>query len=565
MKRVNAFLNRSVPGKPELSPAPTENRAFEYKPLDETQSSLRLVTISSELSADGCIQCYLSHSTLDRASYVCASYRWGPPGDVRIHINGAPFYVRKNLFDFLDLIRNMPMTFYWIDAICIDQQNIPERNHQIKQMGQIYSRAFLVYSWLGKMPSMAPFVTHLRAGSQWLHGQTGLPRNTIIQARDTVRSCVFNNEYWNRAWVTPEVVLARSVLILVGREPFKLPDLVQAMNNFEHPDLLSGFSDCAFAQFVAMVNTNKPRTRTLIHLIDDLRDRECIIPRDRIYSLLPLCCDFQHPQVDYNQPSEDLAFDVLKRSDELLCTCSALLIAQTLFLVDHDEQSDIHADTMIYIEFDIKGLRFDRHAMLCNDQIYSWGHYKLIGTDMFGHDELFPDFCPAFATLMDALQAQAIEMSVDTPHFENNLVPSPAATTPFLLRMMDEEHVQGMLNGFGKALTITSHDSQSDTSTVRVALWLLSELIPRTIPLCSKSAHRKEKGKDSDENASTHDQDGLAHRSMSMSMERRGTEIYWGQNLDVRRIDSAGPLRHPEDEGPISRLRLVKCPIVTSP
>lgn len=203
MKKVNAFLNRSVPGKRELSPPPTSTgqRAFEYKPLDVTQSSLRLVTISSELSADGCIQCYLSHSTLDRASYVCVSYWRGPPGDVRIHINGAPFYVRKNLFDFLDMIRTMPMTFYWIDAICIDQENIPERNHQIKQMGHVYSRAFLVYSWLGKLPSMAPFVPYLRNGSQWIHGHSAPPRNTIIQARDMVKSCVFNNEYWSRAWV----------------------------------------------------------------------------------------------------------------------------------------------------------------------------------------------------------------------------------------------------------------------------------------------------------------------------------------------------------------------------
>ena len=203
MKRVNAFLNRSVPGKREPSPHATENRTFEHKPLDETQSSLRLVTISSELSADGSIQCYVSHSTLERASYVCLSYWWAAPGDhVRIHINGAPFYVRKNLFDFLDLVRTMPMTFYWIDAICIDQENTSERNHQAKQMGQVFSRAFLVYLWLGKLPSMAPFVPYLRKnGSQWLHGQTAPPRSTIIQARDMVKSCVFNNEYWSRAWV----------------------------------------------------------------------------------------------------------------------------------------------------------------------------------------------------------------------------------------------------------------------------------------------------------------------------------------------------------------------------
>lgn len=203
MKRINTFLNRSVPGKREPSPTrvTTGHRAFEHKPLDESQSSLRLVTISSELSADGCIQCYVSHSTLERASYVCVSYWSGPPGDVCIHINGAPFYVRKNLFDFLDMVRTMPMTFYWIEALCVDHNNISERNHQTKQVGHVFNRAFLAYSWLGKLPSMAPFVSYLRSGSQLVYGQTPPPRNTIIQAREMVKSCVFNNEYWRRAWV----------------------------------------------------------------------------------------------------------------------------------------------------------------------------------------------------------------------------------------------------------------------------------------------------------------------------------------------------------------------------
>jgi hypothetical protein len=583
MKRVNAFLNRSTSHRPEPSPITTESSAFEHKPLDEAQSSLRLLTLSSELSTDGCIQSYVSHSTLERASYVCLSYCWGPPEYVRIHINGAPFWVRKNLFDFLDLVRNMPMTFYWIDAICIDMENSIERNHQIKQMGQIYSKAFLVYAWLGKLPSMAPFVQHLRNGSQSLNGNSAAPRNTMVQARDTVKNCVFNNEYWKRAWVskpqygnskryvctdnnqvTPEIFLARTVLILVGKETFKFPDLVQAMSNFEHPDLMSGFRDCTFAQFANMINNPaKLRSRTLINLVDEFRDKECEIPRDRIYSLLPICSNFQHPEVDYQQSAEDLAFDTLRRSDEPLCTCSALLIAQTLCLIDPGHNPQDASDTIPYLEFDVRGLRFARHAMLCNDQIHSWGHYKLIGTDMFGHDQLHSECCPAFESLMDALQAYAMEYGVSTPTQE---VPSPTQTDspPFLLKMMDDEHIDAMLHGFGPALEITSDEMDSHNSTVRVALWLLAELIPQCMPLCSRFAHRKDKLRENEENSAVYDQDGLAYRSMSMSMERRGTEVHWDQNMDVRRIDSAGPGKSQEDEGPISRMRLVKCAIHTT-
>jgi hypothetical protein len=203
MKRVNALLNRSVSSKEEPSPTTTtETRPFEHKPLNESQSSIRLVTISSELSADGSIQCYVSHSTLERASYVCLSYTWGSPGDpMRILINGAPFYVRKNLYDFLDMVRRMPMTFYWIDAICIDQANITERNHQVAQMGQIFSKSFLVYLWLGKLPSMAPWLQHLGSNKPQQHQKIS-PWAALIEARETLRTCVFNNKYWSRAWVS---------------------------------------------------------------------------------------------------------------------------------------------------------------------------------------------------------------------------------------------------------------------------------------------------------------------------------------------------------------------------
>lgn len=37
----------------------------------------------------------------------------------------------------------------WADAICIDQNNIPERNQQVRIMRKIFSQADRVLSWLG--------------------------------------------------------------------------------------------------------------------------------------------------------------------------------------------------------------------------------------------------------------------------------------------------------------------------------------------------------------------------------------------------------------------------------
>jgi hypothetical protein len=37
----------------------------------------------------------------------------------------------------------------WIDAICIDQTNHEEKLNQVRLMGSIYSRASIVYVWMG--------------------------------------------------------------------------------------------------------------------------------------------------------------------------------------------------------------------------------------------------------------------------------------------------------------------------------------------------------------------------------------------------------------------------------
>jgi hypothetical protein len=40
-------------------------------------------------------------------------------------------------------------SYYWVDALCIDQKSLQERNHQVGIMGQIYSRAQHVFACVG--------------------------------------------------------------------------------------------------------------------------------------------------------------------------------------------------------------------------------------------------------------------------------------------------------------------------------------------------------------------------------------------------------------------------------
>ncbi|KAL5119411.1 hypothetical protein ACEQ8H_002680 [Pleosporales sp. CAS-2024a] len=562
MKRVNALLNRSAPDKPEPHPITTSTRTFIHKPLDETKSSLRLVTVNSELSADGCIQCYVSHSSLDRASYVCLSYRWGSSQKLnKIHINGAPFYVRDNLFDFLQLVRNMPVTYYWIDAICIDQGNSSERNHQVAQMGRIFSGAFLVYLWLGSLPVMAHWIQYLRAlkgrtpGSHDDESYAFLKPGDMVEAHTTVGKYVFNNEYWSRAWVTQEILLARNVVVLVCGESFKISDLVTARVNFDNVDL-GNFTNCAMNRFAQVVDgSSKFQHEPLIQLLDSFRDTRCEIPRDHIYSLLALSSDAHLPGVDYKQASEDLAHEVLSLSDEPLCVCSALLLAQVLHLADKAYDDDCrNPDSRTILEFRMRGLRFARHVMLANDVVQSWAHYKLLGTDIFGHDYVFTHFCPAFDVLMDALQAQAIQLSRMHPAVNSEADPLRSRSS-FLFKTMDYEHKETLLYGFGDALTVTAHQDQRDICTMAVTLELLAEMVPDPVRLCPRVAPRKDKGR----GRASLDLSSMPEGKESLHLRLpagRGSIDSRIQSTDLRRIDSLHPSKIDEEEGPVSGLRV---------
>jgi hypothetical protein len=187
------------------------NSAFKHQPLDLQTKSLRLIEVLP-WKGDGQVRCTIKHVTTD-ATYTCLSYVWGPTelGSHVILLNNRPFCVRKNLWDFLSVAslnkinlgvdRRDRLTFdfsqatksLWIDALCIDQENVSERNHQVQQMGEIYSHAQHVLAWLDQNwqmgISLAWFGQDRKSSSalQW--------EDINIEQLD----CLLENEYWDRA------------------------------------------------------------------------------------------------------------------------------------------------------------------------------------------------------------------------------------------------------------------------------------------------------------------------------------------------------------------------------
>jgi hypothetical protein len=128
----------------------------EYRYSQLSTNSIRLLRLLPSENATKSIQCelfeyYLGNSNVSSHPYEALSYVWGSelkPNS--IIIDNQCLKITHNLYMALLHLRDhgCPRVI-WIDAICINQENDREKEHQIKLMAKIYVKASRVVIWLG--------------------------------------------------------------------------------------------------------------------------------------------------------------------------------------------------------------------------------------------------------------------------------------------------------------------------------------------------------------------------------------------------------------------------------
>lgn len=236
-----------------------------YTPLQETRDKFefRLLEIL-DAPNDGVISCRLSKTAFGRGPnwkslYIALSYVWGDIADPEtISLNGKPWTVTKNLASALRHIKKHSGTlfpdaassqrFFWIDALCINQQDVEERANQVMMMRQIYNHAGAVFAWLGGegedgIISLAldtisllgdiivdPNTTQeevltlrwLQRCPQLNQDEEGDPGQ---QARWNSLQKVFHLPYWSRIWIFQEAVMANYLYVACPSRILKWPYL----------------------------------------------------------------------------------------------------------------------------------------------------------------------------------------------------------------------------------------------------------------------------------------------------------------------------------------------------
>jgi hypothetical protein len=148
--------------------------------------------------------CDIIHVNLmDKPAYEAVSYTWATAdGDVSLskHITcrGKKIAITTNCESVLRSLR-LPSRNrkIWVDAICIDQRNTPERNHQVKIMATIYTNASQVLAYLStnNSRSLNKVINHLdEVSAQTRNHTAALSRQEV--------GMFLRMPYFDRVWVS---------------------------------------------------------------------------------------------------------------------------------------------------------------------------------------------------------------------------------------------------------------------------------------------------------------------------------------------------------------------------
>lgn len=147
---------QNSPGSSVMTPTlHNEANSYQYERLpDETYIRILALQPAQRITDD--IFCTIQAAPFSSAQYEALSYSWAKDktGDAsqsrQLYVEGKPLPITQNLFEGLRRLRSThEVRHLWVDAVCINQSDIPEKNAQVALMAKIYRHAERVPIWLG--------------------------------------------------------------------------------------------------------------------------------------------------------------------------------------------------------------------------------------------------------------------------------------------------------------------------------------------------------------------------------------------------------------------------------
>ncbi|GKU09362.1 unnamed protein product [Fusarium langsethiae] len=346
-------------GKPTSNNNNNNHEAYEkiYTALDSTRHEIRLLTLHPATDQQDQICCTLSHKELNPSDgsafpvYEALSYVWGKPDfSELILLNDQDFFITPSLKYALSCLRSKTQPrVLWVDAVCINQSDIPERSQQVALMRDIYSKCQRDIAWLDPMvgvacksddlyndPRFPEMENSIKKGMELMRTIIEKDKNTLGQLyssyedgkyvlgfidQDYLRALFDLPFLWKRLWVMQELSLAPK-LVLMCREAELGWDSLSALlkdqpyfdafhMDVSHAPYLPDWSDI-FVRIKLIEDQRQlfsksgPMESKLMDVLTRFREMESTDHRDRVYSLLGLATDDHGIRADYTKPIWDL-------------------------------------------------------------------------------------------------------------------------------------------------------------------------------------------------------------------------------------------------------------------
>jgi len=296
-------------------PARVFSSSFLYKPLGKGDW-IRLVFLLPSCDG-GEIECDLKTFSEDTCpTYEALSYVWGDPNNRSpIKCCGTTFEVTKNLESALLQLRLAEKTrLLWIDAICINQLDIKEREQQVGIMSNIYSTASRTVVWLGEAKDQVQlafnFLSQLhvekeaeeedmRNGSLLRIIRKDLPLSSFgpqklnplhfSDKRVVALRALLKRPWFTRIWVAQEVGVAKGAIMVCGEHKIDWRILFSGYERAQTKELLVAVISVIDLEKIDSLSFAQTTKRDLGDLLIKFRQWNATDPRDKIFALRGLC------------------------------------------------------------------------------------------------------------------------------------------------------------------------------------------------------------------------------------------------------------------------------------
>ncbi|KAF1990125.1 HET-domain-containing protein, partial [Aulographum hederae CBS 113979] len=212
--------------KPEPIDTGLDDYVYEY--VTPGEKCIRILKLLPSPPSNPNIDCELIETKVDEDNhqrFEALSWCWGTTGEtsqIRIKQGSSDLISKKtakpDLVKALHVLRNRNRPRYlWIDAVCINQANMDEKNHQVEMMAYIYGKATRVCIWLGERDASSQLALNfIRDEVLRLQNFDDLCENTANARKWAALLDLMQRPWFRRRWVVQEIALARRALIYCG-------------------------------------------------------------------------------------------------------------------------------------------------------------------------------------------------------------------------------------------------------------------------------------------------------------------------------------------------------------